>query len=142
MVKLSDLFESWRARHPAHFRVRNYLRRWYLFPVKSWVDTHVGNIYLHRFEDSDLPVPHDHPYCNASLILAGKYLEHSNDGASWLRRPGRLVLRSKHMLHWLEIIDGPVWTLFLHGPRRREWGFQTRQGWVHHAEYTEKAGRV
>lgn len=32
----------------------------------------------------------------------------------------------------------PVWTLFLHGPRKREWGFYTPQGWIHWKKYVER----
>ena len=138
---MRGLLERWRATHPAHFGVDNYLRRWRLFPDRSGMDTHVGNIYLHRFEDSDQPVPHDHPYWNVSIILSGRYLEHWHDGESVIRSPGCVVFRSSRTLHWLEILGAPVWTLFFHGPRRREWGFQTSTGWIQHERYLAQTAR-
>jgi hypothetical protein len=30
----------------------------------------------------------------------------------------------------------PAWTLFLTGPRRREWGFHCQRGWVHWRQFT------
>lgn len=126
------------------FRVAQYLYRWHLFPLVgrwSWIDRHVGNVYLHRFRDSDLPIAHDHPYGNLSLILAGRYLEHWHDGTATMRRPGAVVFRGSRVLHWLEVIDGPVWTVFIHGPRRRTWGFMTREGWIDHKTHLEDRGR-
>ena len=39
--------------------------------------------------------------------------------------------------HRLELIDGPCWTLFVTGPRYREWGFHCPQrGWVPWKEFT------
>lgn len=109
------------------FTVRDYLSRWHLVPRNR-----CANAYVHRLVESDVPVPHDHPWANVSIVLRGTYREHFHDGTYLDRRPGAIVLRSARQLHWLQIIDGPVVTLFLTGPRRRVWGFMTTHGWVEH----------
>lgn len=113
-----------------------YLARWRLFPMPSWIDTHIGNVYLHRFDSSDDRVLHDHPYWNLSIILKGAYYEIGPDRVRQLREPGTIVLRSPEQLHHLQIARGPVWTLFFHGPRVRTWGFLSpSRGWTPHTDY-------
>lgn len=134
---LRGALERWMVGRAPSLRVRGYLMRWMLFPRNRWC-----NVYLHRFRDSDDPVPHDHEYGNVSIILAGRYLEHWHDGQSSMRRPGSIVVRGGRVLHWLEVVDGPVWTLFLHGPRFRVWGFMHPQrGWIHHDDYFREFNR-
>mgnify|MGYP000066528385 CR=1 FL=1 len=41
--------------------------------------------------------------------------------------------------HRIELVAGPVWTLFLTGPFRREWGFHCPQGWRHWRDFTSGA---
>jgi len=137
VVTIRALLERWMIGRAPVLRVRGYLLRWRMFPRNRWC-----NAYLHRFRDSDDPVPHDHPYRNVSVILAGRYLEHYQDGTAALRRPGSFVVRGSHMTHWLEVIDGPVWSVFIHGPRIREWGFDhPMRGWIHHETYNKEEGR-
>lgn len=134
---LRGVLERWMVGRAPSLRVRGYLMRWTLFPRNRWC-----NIYLHRFRDSDDPVPHDHEYSNVSIILAGRYLEHWHDGQSALRRPGSIVVRDGRVLHWLEVVDKPVWTLFFHGPRVRTWGFMDpRRGWMPHNQYLTERNR-
>lgn len=49
--------------------------------------------------------------------------------------PGDVNEKKAAELHRLQIIKGPVVTLVTRGPQVREWGFQTDEGWVHHAPY-------
>lgn len=49
--------------------------------------------------------------------------------------PGRVNSKQAHQLHRLTIIEGPVVTLVKRGPKIRDWGFQTPEGWEHHASY-------
>ena len=102
---------------------RTYLRRWFLIPANRWC-----NIYWHRFEGSDEPVPHDHPWPFASIVLYGSYIEVSSDGRRKRRVPGRLAVRRATYRHYivLEDDDGtqrPCTTLVITGPHRRDWGF-------------------
>jgi hypothetical protein len=88
-------------------------------------------VFLHHFVESDAPRQfHDHPWSwGISLILRGHYLEERRrrDQSTIVRRylkPGRINLLLPGMFHRVELCDGrPVWTLFIHGPKIREWGF-------------------
>lgn len=90
-------------------------------------------LVLHHMHQSDSDGHHDHPWPWASWVLSGGYWEDTPAGARW-RWPGHLRFRSAKSLHRL-ILDPntrkEVWTLFLMGPREREWGFVGRNGeWV------------
>lgn len=119
---------------PDHMIGRNdepYLRRWYMAR-----NAQQGSIYLHQFLIGDeSPHLHDHPWDWTALILDGRYREHRPGGYAE-HGPGDVIgPRQAEDLHRIELIQGPVWTLFLTGPRRREWGFQTEAGWVPWQEY-------
>lgn len=121
---------------------RPYLLRWYLIPRNP-----VFNVYLHLFlrSDDDRAL-HDHPWANLSLLLRGRYLEHTIAAGGIERRQelaaGDWRLRpSGRFAHRIELIDGPCWTLFVTGPRYREWGFHcAREGWIHWLNFTDDAG--
>lgn len=51
---------------------------------------------------------------------------------------GNLVYRRARFAHRLILSDGEAeaWTLFLTGPRIREWGFHCPQGWRNWKEFT------
>lgn len=54
-----------------------------------------------------------------------------------IRRAGSVVFRRPDFPHRLVVEDGPVWTLFITGPRVREWGFHTESGWVHWRDFCD-----
>jgi len=117
-----------------------YLLRWWLIPRNQ-----LFNIYLHKFlrSDDDRAL-HDHPWIWCSVLLRGSYVEWSKP------RPGSPLLahverfdagsarfhraRYAHRL----VIDRNVtcWTLFITGPRVREWGFHCPQGWIPWQKFT------
>lgn len=45
-------------------------------------------------------------------------------------------LRRATFTHRIELTNGPVWTLFLTGPKVREWGFHCPQEWRHWTFFT------
>lgn len=103
-----------------------YLERYYLFGVLGW------HAYLHRFVDSDPDRGlHDHPWSRAmSLVLAGGYDElRAADGdqnRTGIRfvAPWRLNFLRGDDFHRVVLRDRkPAWTLFIHGPRVKGWGF-------------------
>jgi hypothetical protein len=109
-----------------------YLRRWWIIPRNSWF-----NIYLHHFQRSDDDrALHDHPWWNVSVLLHGEYLEWMRDGSSRLRMSPAVVFRSAEAAHRIELVTGPVWTLFITGPKVREWGFLCPKGWRHWRDFT------
>lgn len=103
-----------------------YLERYYLVGAFGW------HVYIHRFVDSDPDRGlHDHPWGRAlSLVLAGGYEElrprrgDLDDPVSRFVAPGRLNLLRGEDFHRVVLRAGrPAWTLFLHGPRVKGWGF-------------------
>lgn len=127
---------------------RPYLRRWFLIPRNP-----VFNIYVHQFQRSDDDrALHDHPWLfNCSVLLEGDYLEHTPRGV-FLREAGEWKFRWGGAPHRVELIEIPevpkmfphmilpCWTLFITGPRVREWGFHCPQGWVHWEKFTSADG--
>ena len=135
-----------------------YLLSWWVIPRNRFF-----NIYLHQIlKDDDDRALHDHPWWNISFVLKGRLREvMPNDKARRLKRFWPYLRRAK-ALHRLEVIEGPwelvsykkghakiafpkhpVWTLFITGPRVRDWGFQCPKdspagGWRHWKDFTAK----
>lgn len=124
---------------------RPYLRRWWLIPRNP-----IFNVYLHEFRRSDDDrALHDHPWFNVSLLLAGRYSEETIRAGGIHRRrmmgPGSLRVRAPWTAHRVELQPGErCWSLFVTGPRVREWGFHCPAGWVHWRRFTDPndTGRV
>lgn len=116
-----------------------YLARWWVIPRNRFF-----NIYLHHFlrSDDDRAL-HDHPWWNLSILLRGAYTEHTiSDGGvnvRHVRKAGCWKFRYASHAHRIELHDGPCWTIFVTGPRIREWGFHCPQGWRHWRIFTNQA---
>ncbi len=132
---------------------RPYLLRWWLLPRNP-----VLNVYLHRFlRDDDDRALHDHPWHWASILLLGSYIEHTIAAGGihhQLRRDAPSLKLSPasraHRIELLrEVVDNgdpivraddpavPCTTLFITGPRFRQWGFHCpERGWVHWRDFT------
>lgn len=112
-----------------------YLLRWWLVPRNP-----ISNAYLHLFLRSDDDrARHTHPWLwNLSILLRGRYREWYGDGPNDFRdyRAGSIKFRWGAAAHRIELIDGPCWTLFLTGPRIRQWGFLCPRGFVHWRDFT------
>ncbi len=128
-----------------------YLHRYYLlstrwlapvFPKLSY------RLVLHKCVKSDADGLHDHPWSWSSKILEGGYYEslpnetHGDPGEDGVikvwRGPGGWRSCSANDYHRLELPEeGAVsWSLFLMGPKEKDWGFQDRHGqWVQWEEY-------
>jgi hypothetical protein len=149
-------------RRPADFVIGDpadpYMLRWWVIPRNRWF-----NIYLHKIRrpDDDRAL-HDHPWWNLSFVLKGGYTEVTPcslcgdpNCAIPVRRwrgLGSLVLRRAAAAHRLELAEDtvwasafkvdkryrPAWTLFITGPRFREWGFWCRKGWVVWTDFVDK----
>lgn len=123
----------------------SYLLRWWIIPRNK-----IFNVYLHCFlRDDDDRALHDHPWAWCSILLNGCYVEHTIDRGGvhkrQLRTPGDIKFSLPSRPHRVELIPGPIvptekypcWTLFITGPRVRQWGFHCPQrGWVHFKEFT------
>ena len=109
-----------------------YLRRWHLIPHNKWL-----NVYLHNIvKDDDDRALHDHPWNSLSFLLAGDLREMTDNGIVHLTR--RPKYRPGDYAHRLILSDSkPAWTLFITGPKIREWGFHCLNGWTHWTKYVE-----
>lgn len=107
-----------------------YLERWHLVR-----DPDHGNVYLHHMRHDDAGRDfHDHPWPNVSIVLSGIIREVMPEGTRLLY-PGSIVYRDATQLHRLEVEERDIWTLFITGKKVQEWGFQTKEGWVHQEIY-------
>lgn len=115
-----------------------YLLRWWVIPRNRFF-----NVYLHKFlRDDDDRALHDHPWNSLSIILKGSYIEHTATEIE-IRQAGCFVFRRATHTHRIELFNDrgkplPAWTLFITGPRIREWGFHCPQGWRHWREFTSE----
>lgn len=138
-----------------------YLRRWWLLPRNR-----VLNVYLHQFlRDDDDRALHDHPWFWCSIILRGSYVEHTIAAGGIHRKRIRRALSIRFGTPWgahrIELVragspDAPAsiraavrhgllpadyafscWTLFITGPRMRNWGFHCPRGWVPWQRFTD-----
>lgn len=120
-----------------------YMLRWFIFKVGN-----LPRIYVHKFcrSDDDRGL-HDHPWWFVSIILRGKYIEHTREGQR-VRCPGSIAFRRSTDCHRVELFNRPaistvrtrvrpqrqpepVWTLFITGRVVRQWGF-----WCEKKPYT------
>lgn len=142
-ASLEDM-QAWAARimqrEPDFIIGDNYLRRWWVIPRNEQF-----NVYLHEIlrSDDDRAL-HDHPWANSSWVLDGAYIEHLPCGGKVTRRAGDFVTRDAEALHRLEIPEGGrALSLFITGPKVREWGFACPQGWRHWRDFVgEDTGQV
>lgn len=109
-----------------------YMLRWVLWRWRGW------QLALHRIcrSDDDRAL-HDHVGDNLSFVLSGTYEDMREDrtirrGWPW----SRWEFRRAETAHRLILPRGPVWTLWLRWPPRREWGFHCPKGWRHNEDYT------
>lgn len=95
------------------------------------LSTRFGEVFLHRFLRSDMDrCKHDHPWTFITIILRGGYYEEMEGGKFW-RKPGSVLYRTAETSHRIEVgSHSPLpWSLVFVGPKRREWGFLTKDGW-------------
>lgn len=149
-MTLGDRIIARITRRPPDFviggRDRPYLLRWFVIPRNP-----IFNIYLHQFRRSDDDrALHDHPWLfNVSWLLSGGYVEHTIKAGGLLvrtyRRAGDLKMRWGKAPHRVELLTdgvGPTsllscWTIFITGPRVRQWGFYCMErGWIHWQRFT------
>jgi len=134
---------------------RPYLRRHWLIPRNRFF-----NVYVHEFlrSDDDRAL-HDHPWLfNASWLIAGSYCEHTIRAGGivekMVRVAGAWKFRWGPAPHRVELLQDPFaetlhelpcWTVFITGPRVRNWGFYCMErGWIPWQRFTaaDDAGAV
>lgn len=109
-----------------------YLRRWWVIPRNEGC-----NVYLHEILRSDDDrAGHDHPWPNTSYIIDGGYTEITYyQQQPWAeayrleRVAGDCVTRLATDTHRLIVPDGGrCVSLFMTGPKVRDWGFWCPNG--------------
>ena len=118
-------------------RQNPYLIRWYVIPRNRFF-----NVYLHQFMRSDDDrALHDHPWWSVSLSLSVEMEEIFRD---WLGRekrrevlPGSLVFRRARFAHRMVVPIPGALTIFVTGPKIREWGFLCPKGWRPWREFVD-----
>lgn len=115
--------------------------RWHLW-LPKWLYARGWRLNLHRwFRSDDDRALHDHRADSFSLVLWGGYWEITSHRWEPLKRrwcgPGSIVYRRGEMPHRVALAagHGHVWSLWLRGPFRREWGFWCPKGWRPYQEY-------
>lgn len=123
-----------------------YLYRWWLIPRNRFL-----NVYLHLFMRSDEDrALHDHPWPWCSILLDGEYTEVSRPlpGSPLLQRwetfrAGSIRFHRATFAHRLVLRpDRKCWTLFITGPRIRNWGFHCPKGWVRWEDFTDTSDGI
>ena len=133
-------------------RVENepYLERYYLFLRER--NRFPFNIFLHKFLKSDPDDVHDHPWPYATLILKGGYWEwiphfdtvgrKTGEYQVW-RGPGHFRISKANSFHRIELDpDITAWTLFMPGPKQRDWGFLVKNKWIQWEQYLKQRKSV
>jgi len=82
---------------------------------------------------------HDHPVTFLSIILRGGYRELRNGkyiSRSWFN----FIRASRKDIHKIVavIVDPPTVTFCLVGPKTRDWGFHTPDGWIPWQDYNDR----
>tara|TARA_B110000977_G_C11062515_1_gene486523 strand:+ start:638 stop:1087 length:450 start_codon:yes stop_codon:yes gene_type:complete len=111
-----------------------YLERYYVFLKDR--KNFPFNVFIHKFLKSDPDDLHNHPWEYRTLILAGGYWEHREEGTYW-RRPGSYIYTPQNIFHRVEL-DKNIpycWTLFIPSVNISNWGFKTPKGLVQRDEY-------
>lgn len=133
---------------PDRIENKTYLHRYYLlstrwlapvFPKLSY------RVVLHHCVLSDIDGMHDHPWKWWCKVLEGGYWETVPDENGRRKRiwrdpsHGWRSQKAKDY-HRLELpYDGASsWSLFIMGPKEKDWGFQDRDGnWIQWKEYID-----
>jgi hypothetical protein len=120
-----------------------YLERYYLFLKDR--DRFPFNVFLHKFLKGDPDDVHDHPWPYATLILKGGYYEwlpqfnSKNEKIGEIcvwRGPGSFRVCRANSYHRIELDPSvTAWTLFMPGPKKRDWGFLVNNKWIQHEQY-------
>ena len=123
-----------------------YLERYYLFLRDR--KRFPFNIFLHKFLKSDPDDVHDHPWPYATVILKGGYWEwiphfdtvgrKTGEYQVW-RGPGHFRISKANSFHRIELDpDITAWTLFMPGPKQRDWGFLVQNKWIQWEQYLKQ----
>lgn len=110
-----------------------YMIRWAIVDGKGAGN----NVYLHKFlrNDEDRAL-HDHPWDSVSVLLSGRLREiDAENPKGRIIRAGEIRHRPADYAHRL-IVEEQGFSLFITGPKVREWGFLCEASWRHWTRFT------
>lgn len=123
-----------------------YLERYYLFLRDR--QQFPFNVFLHKFLKGDPDDVHDHPWPYVTVILKGGYYEWVPEFDSqgnrisetrYWRGPGHIRLSRSASYHRIELKSNiTAWTLFMPGPKKKDWGFLVDNRWIQHEQYLKQ----
>lgn len=83
---------------------------------------HVGSVRVHHWTGPDDDrACHDHPWWFCTLVIRGRYADHTPGGIDRLRA-GSFRYRPAEYRHYV-IPEPEAWTILVTGPKKRSWGF-------------------
>lgn len=107
-----------------------HFKRWQLLKTK-WFTIYIHGIY-HKDEDAHL---HNHPWNFCNVILKGMYTEETNTGTI-LQKPFKCNKRNGSDYHKIkDVHTNVVYTLFIIGSERRDWGYLVNGRFIQHEDY-------
>ncbi len=114
-----------------------HFKRWQILST-PWFSIYIHGIYK-ADEDEHL---HDHPWNYFSFILWGYFTEisampYGNDQPKeTLMHPFSFVKRKAETFHKIKKLHSTsIYTLFIIGKRKRNWGYSYKGGWIENSEY-------
>lgn len=112
---------------------RAYMERYYIGKALG------VTAFLHRYiaGDGERPEVHDHPWdWSSGIVLTGGYQEERMTQIDFVRGPTTKLRSVKPFrpniiwgdsFHRIAAVKPNTWTLFLHGPKTKTWGFWVKQ---------------
>lgn len=105
-----------------YLHIGEYMDRYWLVPME-WRLPFSIRIHKILLPDAD-PYLHDHPWNWRTIILRGWYHEETVFGKKFNRKRGYTAANTAETFHRIDRVSpGGVWTLFIMGNRRNDWGF-------------------
>jgi len=136
--------------HYTHILHMGKLYMWRGWVIKRW--RNFPAVRLHRIMGPDLSRDmHSHPFNFRTIILRGWYIQ-EYPGEHWPGQknsinvvkmlPGMQSICKYGDFHRItQVSQGGCWTLFIMwGGKRHDWGFMTKNGFVHARDYKDKNG--
>lgn len=122
-----------------HVQKQNaYITRWIFWGGRTpWA----AQILVNQIHHTDInDCKHDHPWDFWTFVLWGGYVEEVRraDGTTFTQRrwPGQLSFRPAEHTHVIkELPWGKSYTLVFQYKKRREFGYYTREGWMHYKKF-------
>lgn len=112
-----------------------YMKRWFVFRLFG------HRLCIHKMIRPDYDkCQHTHPWIGFwTFIIYGGYVEEIPNNKTQARKPFRLyICNGSHPHRITSLFKNYCYTLVYMRPKCREWGFLTRQGWMHHKEFLSK----